>query len=258
MSALLNTLQEGKGKKQGSEEKITARKETGRSVGSWQSSASGPIKGSSEIYWWRGSEEGWARQKSRMKLPLPGLENILPEENRTSGDTKNTIPFEWFVCVRLLESTPHILCQLFLTLNHLVRTQRSNGAQSAQGHGDANWHTQEYLLLSSLAADVLTMHQHHVPGYEGKRWGLEPVNHTTLSDGEQMNKRTWPRDNTSVVGRKRGFLCRESWLSWNIQIHKRRNERKVDEPNQYVFPGLELGKDRSQGKHRPLSQVERK
>lgn len=47
VSALLNTLQEGK--KQ-SRRETTARKETRRSVGSLQSSASGPIKGSSEIY----------------------------------------------------------------------------------------------------------------------------------------------------------------------------------------------------------------
>lgn len=32
----------------------------------------------------------------------------------------------------------------------------------------------------------------------------------------------------------------------------------MDDPNQYVFPALEIGKDRPQGKHRPLSQVERK
>lgn len=47
-----------------------------------------------------------------MKLPFPGLENILPEGNRTSRDTKNTIFFEWFICVGLLENTSHILCQL--------------------------------------------------------------------------------------------------------------------------------------------------
>jgi hypothetical protein len=52
-------------------------------------------------------------------------------------------------------------------------------------------------------------------------------------------------------------MSRESFQSWNVQLRERRDGRKVDKPNLYIFPGPDLGKEGPQEKHKPLPQTDR-
>lgn len=74
-----------------------------------------------------------------------------------------------YMCWALGKNFSHIT-SISPHTNHPVRTQRSNGAQPAQGHTDANWQEQEYLHLCSLEAGP---NWHHVPHYKGKRYPVK-------------------------------------------------------------------------------------